>query len=278
MKEAPLPRRLDLGYALAREEREEESQRTMSRRILLVRHMPGERDDRVSRLLAERGFELETVQVSEGQPLPEPDERYLGAVVFGGAQMASEAEKIAYLNAELSWIERWLAADKAYLGICLGAQMLARALGARVARHPEGLSEIGFFPLRPTQAGRSLLPEELTVYHWHSEGFDLPRDSELLAEGTLFPQQAFRCGRRAFGLQFHPEVTEKIIHDWLEAAAHMLTYPGAQPRERQLAELHRLPSLWRWLEGFVENWLILAQGKPAPAAPTRSLATPSGQS
>ncbi len=105
---------------------------------------------------------------------------------------------------------------KPLLGVCLGAQMLARHLGHRVYRHPEGKVEIGYYPIVPTEAGEALCaaPFPTHVYQWHREGFDLPRGATLLAAGSDFEAQAFRYGPAAYGLQFHPEVTYAMMCRW----------------------------------------------------------------
>ncbi|HLS69689.1 MAG TPA: gamma-glutamyl-gamma-aminobutyrate hydrolase family protein [Kiloniellales bacterium] len=225
----------------------------MRGKILLVRHMPNARVDRVARELAERDFELETVNVAEGQALP-PQEAFDAAVIYGGAQMVEQASELNYLRDELKWIENWLRTDKPLLGICLGSQLLAHTLGGSVGPHKEGLSEIGFYPVTPTEAGRTLIPQDLMVYHWHLQGFEAPRSAELLATGQTFENQAFRYGR-AYGLQFHPEITSDIQKSWLEEASHMLDHPGAHTREQQLADARRhLTGLGQWLAAFLDHW------------------------
>ena len=102
-----------------------------------------------------------------------------------------------FVRREIDWISVPLREQRPFLGICLGAQMLAMQLGARVAPHPEGRAEIGYYPIRPTPAGLALCPHWPDhVYHWHREGFELPRGAELLAEGGDFPIQAFQIGSR----------------------------------------------------------------------------------
>lgn len=236
----------------------------MTDTVLLVRHMPGERQDRVAESLIRRGYALEQVWVAEGQPLPEPEPRHAGAVVYGGAQMASRVEEHGYLVDELSWIERWVGAGKPYLGICLGAQMLARAAGARVAPHAEGLSEIGYVPIAPSDAAPGFVPAGLSVYHWHSEGFELPAGGELLARGQVFENQAFRLGERVYGLQYHPEVTLEMMEAWMTEAADMLSRPGAHPAEVQRADAARHHGrLGDWLEGFLDGWIGRRAPQPA---------------
>jgi GMP synthase (glutamine-hydrolysing) len=228
----------------------------MTSRAALIRHGKNERDDRVARALMARGFELDQRFVALGQPFPELDEGHEVCVVYGGPQMASAAEETDYLAEELRWIDRWLAAQRPFLGICLGAQMLARSQGARVAKHREGLNEIGYVEVHPTPRGREIVPEPMHVYHWHTEGFEVPPGAELLATGRTFENQAFRLDARSYGLQFHPEVTLEMMESWMSEAGHMLSWPGAQEREVQLdhASRHHAP-LGAWLEGFLDRLL-----------------------
>ena len=109
-----------------------------------------------------------------------------------------------WIAREIDWIGLALAADRPFLGVCLGAQMLAKHLGGEVGPHGGGQVEIGYYPIRPTPAGAELGRWPPQVYQWHREGFTLPRDCRLLASGDTFENQAFRYGDRAFGIQFHP--------------------------------------------------------------------------
>jgi GMP synthase (glutamine-hydrolysing) len=218
--------------------------------------MPGKRDDRVSAWLAAAGYQLDWRLTPEGDPLPEADEGHAACVVYGGAQSANDGDDKPYIADVLDWIPRWLDAGRPFLGLCLGAQLLAKAHGARVERHPEGLHEIGYVPVQPTVAGRDFLSDRLYVYHWHNEGFDLPEGAELLVEGPTFPNQAFRLDERTYGLQFHPETTPTIFTRWMDEAGHLLDEPGAHGRERQLAdaEIHDA-QLAGWLDGFMQRWV-----------------------
>ncbi len=163
-----------------------------------------------------------------------------------------------WLRREIDWIKVPLKEEKPLLGICLGAQMLARHLGHRVYMHPEGKVEVGYYPIQPTEAGRSLcatpFPEK--VYQWHREGFDLPCGATLLASGEDFEAQAFRYGPRAYGLQFHPEVTYAMMCRWTIAGADRMCMPGAQPRHLHLEGWYRHDAaVERWSDAFLGRWI-----------------------
>lgn len=241
----------------------------MSKTVLLVDHPVGKRDDRAARMLADRGYALRWCSPGKGDTLPERGDEFCGAVVYGGPESANDGDSKPYIRREIDWIGRWVAGGRPLLGICLGAQLLARALGARVAPHPQGLHEIGYVPVSPTEAGDGFLGAGLHVYHWHKEGFEVPEGAELLAVGPTFPNQAFRYGRRVYGLQFHPEVTRKVLVRWMEEAGHMLSAPGAHGAERQLADAQRFDApMSRWLEGFLDSWLSeQGIGAERPAGP-----------
>lgn len=229
----------------------------MTGSVLLVQHMHDRRDDRVSSHLARRGFALEWCKPLHGDALPDRHSQHEAVVVYGGVQSVNDAGHCAAMRAEIDWIRRWVDAGRAYLGLCLGGQLLARALGARVGPHPEGLHEVGFVPIRATDAGRAYLPASLHVYQWHHEGFEIPDGAELLAAGEVYPNQAFRFGRRAFGLQFHPETTPRMRGDWMDDAVHALQAPGAQPRACQEADAMRFDGpMGDWLTGLLDTHLL----------------------
>jgi GMP synthase (glutamine-hydrolysing) len=227
--------------------------------VLLIQHMDDGHDDRVARHLSRRGFVLEWRNPSRGDALPQRHADYAAAVVYGGIQSVNDAERLDYMRAELDWIEAWAAAGRPYLGLCLGGQLLARAMGARVAPHSGGLHEVGFVPVMPTAPGRRYFPASLHVYQWHHEGFEIPDGAEALATGETYPNQAFRAGPRAFGLQFHPEATPRMRRAWFDDAGHMLLAPGAHPRARQEADAKRFDApMEAWLKTLIDTHLLPA--------------------
>jgi GMP synthase (glutamine-hydrolysing) len=134
--------------------------------------------------------------------------------------------------------------------------MLAMHLGARVAPHPQGRAQMGYYPIRPTRAGIEVCPDWPDhVYHWHREGFELPGGAELLAEGSDFPVEAFQSGH-AFGFQFHPDVTYAMMHRWTTRGHARLDLPGARPRHHHFTDRAVHDVVERaWLMQFLGGWL-----------------------
>ncbi|MEO3430601.1 hypothetical protein AAFN88_17230 [Pelagibius sp. CAU 1746] len=224
--------------------------------ILLIDHPVGRRDDRASAILREMGYGIEWCSPGKGDTLPPVDNGHGAVVVYGGAESVNEAESKPYIREEIDWIGRWAESGRPFLGICLGAQMLARSLGAPVNRHRDGLHEIGYVKVEPTPVAEDFMDEAMHVYHWHNEGFDVPACAELLASGPVFPNQAFRYGEKAYGIQFHPEVSRPVMQRWMHEAGHMLEEPGAHPSEVQLADSERFDApMEAWLRRFLAGWL-----------------------
>ncbi len=222
--------------------------------ILIIVHQAHSSPGRIGERLQKRGYHLDVRRPALGEPLPGSLEDYAGAVVFGGPMSAND--DLPFIRAEIDFMAKALAARMPLLGICLGGQMMAKALGARVLPHHEGTCEIGYYPLAATDAGEALLPWPSHVYHWHSEGFELPPGADLLATGEVFPNQAFRYGANAFALQFHPEVTREMMCLWTVRGAQSLSKRGAQPGQAHLDGWQRYDSaVCRWLDGFLDVWL-----------------------
>jgi GMP synthase (glutamine-hydrolysing) len=226
----------------------------MQHSILIVLHQEHSTPGRVGNALLQLGYRLDVRRPRFGDRLPETMRDHAAGIIFGGPMSANDEDD--FIRREIDWIAVPLREDKPFLGICLGAQMCARQLGARVFRHPNGHAEIGYYPIRPTAAGLSVVEEwPECVYQWHREGFELPDCAELLAEGDTFEVQAFRCGR-AYALQFHPDVTHAMIHKWTTLGHERMALPGAKPRDTHFADRAVYDySARAWLSVFLERWL-----------------------
>lgn len=218
--------------------------------VLIVLHQERSSAGRVGQMLIDKGFPLDIRRPVLGDPLPDTLTGHSGAVIFGGPMSANDPEP--YIRRETDWIEVPLKENKPFLGICLGAQMMVRHLGGTVAPHRNGLTEIGWYRVRATEHGRLLMQWPKMVYHFHAEGFDLPRGAQLLAEGDAYPNQAIRYGENAWGLQFHAELTRSMMQRWVVHGEHRFVMPNAQQgREHLEGRMIFDPPLKEWLWTFL---------------------------
>lgn len=217
-------------------------------------------------MLPDRGFKLDVRRPRFGDPLPETLAEHAGVIIFGGPMSANDSDD--YVRREIEWTAVPLKEDKPFFGICLGAQILARALGAGVGHHPQGLVEVGYYPIRPTPQGEQLLDWPDHMYQWHREGFDLPAGSTRLASSDTFENQAFRYGRAAFAVQFHSEVTHQMMCRWTTRGHERLQLPGARPRHEHFEgrSIHD-GKVRAWLEAFLDLWTGLMEPPGRASAP-----------
>ncbi len=238
---------------------------------MLVKHSSS-REDRIKRQLVERGVHVTWACPTDGDRLPADDGGYDLVVVYGGPQSAND--DTPWLRTERAWIRSWVEGGGLFLGLCLGAQLLARALGGRVQPHPESRHEVGYRCICPTPAGAGMFPSKLFVYQWHTEGFEIPPGGELLARGETFPNQAFRYGEHAYGLQFHPEVDSRAVRSWSEPGEHLRTDLGAHSHERQLADAECYDAaVAAWSARFLDRYILSQLGRPAVSSAPAVTAT-----
>jgi len=227
-----------------------------ARKVLIVLHHKDSTSGRLGRLLRRQGYGLDCRRPPYDDPLPKTLKDYAGVIIFGGSMSANDQH--AWIRREIGWIDVPLKEKVPFIGICLGAQMLARHLGHRVQPHAEGRVEIGYYPVRPTDYGQRLCecPFPGHVYQWHREGFDLPRGASLLAEGEDFEAQAFRYNESAYGFQFHPEVTFSTLCRWALTTRRRLVEPGARPRHRHFEGwIRHDAAVARWSKAFLARWI-----------------------
>jgi len=226
------------------------------RPVLIVLHQERSSPGRVGQLLVEKGYRLDIRRPVLGDKLPSTLAKHAGAVVFGGPMSANDPDD--FVKTEINWLDVPLREKRPLLGICLGAQMLVRQLGGKVQANTDGSTEIGWYPLHATEKGRMLMHWPRMVYHFHREGFDLPHGAELLAQGDAYPNQAFRYGGHAWGLQFHAELTRAMMHRWVVHGAHRFILPNAQQgREHLEGRMLFDAPLKAWLNEFLD--IVFAQ-------------------
>jgi GMP synthase (glutamine-hydrolysing) len=210
-------------------------------KLLVFQHSACEPLGVLDPLLRRSGFRIRYVNFGR-DPLAEVDvSRYDGLVVLGGSMNVDQADRFPHLLTEISILRKALERDMPILGICLGAQLLAAALGAAV--RPNAVREIGWYPLEPQAAagGDRLLRHfdgSQHVFQWHAYTFDLPPGAVHLAATATCRNQAFRYGDRAYGLQFHLEADELLIRRWL-AVPEYLEEAGKVRAAQVLRETHR---------------------------------------
>ncbi len=186
--------------------------------VLVLRHEPNVSMGSIAAVLAENGLAPHQIDLFEDVPRDLPWDKAAGLIVLGGAMSANDREDFSFLAAELDWLREAVQRNLPTLGICLGAQLLAKALGAEVYRN--SLPEIGWYEveLLPATAGDRLFcgrAAKETVFHWHNDTFHLPAGAVQLAASPACRQQAFRFGETAYGLQFHVEMVPELMELWL---------------------------------------------------------------
>jgi GMP synthase-like glutamine amidotransferase len=190
--------------------------------VLVLQHIACEPPAVYEDVMRERGWQITRVELDEGEQLP--DWRAFDAIVaMGGPMGVYERDAHPWLDREVAAIGEAVRAGTPFFGACLGVQLLAAALGGRVYLGPE--PEVGVLPVRLTAAGEEdpvtgALPSEVLTLQWHQDTFDLPDGAVQLMESDAYPNQAFRFGRHAYGVQFHLEVDEPLADEWARVPAY----------------------------------------------------------
>ncbi|QEZ46743.1 glutamine amidotransferase [Cupriavidus oxalaticus] len=198
----------------------------------VIQHLAFEHAGVIGNALRARGHALRVFQAGVDDLRPIADEPADLLLILGGPIGVYETDAYPWLKGEIALIRQRLAAGGKMIGVCLGAQLIARAAGARV--YP-GTREIGWAPIEPTPAGRDSALGELAaasweVLHWHGDTFDLPPGAELLASTAAVTNQAYAIGNQVLALQFHPEVMPGDIEAWLIGHTVELGKAGIDPR------------------------------------------------
>ena len=234
-------------------------------KVLVFQHVPFEPLGTLDPLLKEAGFRIRYVNFGrEATQRPRLD-RYEALIVLGGPMNSDQIDTFPNLLTEIDILREAVSRDMSVLGICLGAQLLAKALGGDVARNPE--REIGWCDVEMTSAGLedpvlSTFAPVQEVFQWHEDGISLPPDVQVLARSPASPVQAFRHAEHVYGFQFHLEVNRPLIERWLTVPAHQQTLEQERGRvdpdairrqtETSIGPLERLSrkTFTRWIERF----------------------------
>lgn len=193
-----------------------------NQKINVIRHLAFEDLASLAPVLQAKGYQINYIEAADYALAP-GDLIHTGVmsdellIILGGPISVNDSAEFPFIEAEIALLKKRIAADKPTLGICLGAQLIARALGAEV--YPGEEVEIGWYDIDLTAAGeqsalRYLNAEHCSMFHWHGEGFDLPAKATRLASSEKFPNQAFSFADNVLALQFHPEITQRGMEQW----------------------------------------------------------------
>ena len=206
--------------------------------VHILQHVPFEGPGSIADWLSQKGAHVTWTRCFDPAPLPAPAGIDL-VIALGGPMSVNDEAEFPWLRAEKRFIAEAIANHQAVLGICLGAQLIASALGARV--YPGAEKEIGWFPIsaEPAAPGSFAFPAHDDVFHWHGETFDLPAGAVRLASSVACRNQAFQLGTHVIGLQFHLETTPESAAALIKnCAGELVSHRYIQPE----ADLHNAPA------------------------------------
>ena len=228
------------------------------KKVLYVFHQKTSVAGDVGKKFENRGFYADIIRPPLGDILPNELSSYSAIVIFGGPMSVNDDDQ--FIRDEIKWMKKVIDSKIPFLGICFGAQILAKYLGCDVVKNKNKLSEIGFFEIEPIGEGNQMFNNHNVFYQFHTEGFELPDGCQLLARGNVFQNQAFRY-QNCYALQFHPEVNFFVHLRWLFLVLikkpRILFHKGSQNLFYQLyLRIKYNKSISLWLDSFFDNYLL----------------------
>ena len=189
-------------------------------KVIIIKHIDIEGPGTIGDFLDCNDIPYREIDIFNGEPLPDSLSEISAVIVLGGPMNVYEEDKYPFLKQEDEFLKEVIEEGLPTLGFCLGAQLIAKAKGAIVRKAPQ--KEIGWFKISLNRNGSSdplfqEFPREIDVFQWHGDTFDIPDGAVKLAESELCSNQAYRIGDNIYGLQFHVEVTDEMIYQWIDA-------------------------------------------------------------
>ena len=226
------------------------------KRAVAIRHVMYEDAGTLANVLAEKQIHLDYVDAGTTDLAQLNNQEIDLLIILGGAISANDEATYPCIKQELALIKERLLADRPTLGICLGAQLIAKALGSEVkGGHAY---EFGWFPLTATTDDPLLAhftSQGVTMFHWHYETFDLPEGATLLASSALYKNQVYRWGKNTLGLQCHPEVQAETLENWLIGNAFEISHAGLDVNALREEIRLKAPLLETATASFFTDWL-----------------------
>jgi GMP synthase (glutamine-hydrolysing) len=237
--------------------------------IFGVYHSPTENAGLIAEIIREKNIRFREVRLYDGDGLPRDTSDLEGLVIMGGPMNVDDVDNYPFLMPELQLIENVLRDGKPILGICLGSQLIAKALGSRV--YPNKVREVGWHPIQLTSEAQSdplfnKFPSMLNVLHWHGDTFDLPEGAVRLASSVDCENQAFRWGENTYGLQFHLEATPAMVKLWTKSKQDAAYVKSAGESVKTI--LKETPAAFNQLkphaEAFISSYLTAITSRLLP--------------
>tara|TARA_B110000495_G_C22987052_1_gene580804 strand:+ start:671 stop:1369 length:699 start_codon:yes stop_codon:yes gene_type:complete len=228
------------------------------KKVLLILHQKKSIAGDIGIKLNKRGYDLTYCRPPLGDSLPIDLDIFSLVVIFGGPMSANDND--SYIIKEIEFMKLIIESNIPYLGICLGAQFLAKYLGSDIKKNKLNLSEIGFYEIQPSKYGQEIFKNQKIFYQFHTEGFEVPSSCKILAYGERFKYQAFQY-KNCYAFQFHPEVNFRMHLRWfffvLLKKPMILFSNGSQNIFYQIFLRFKYNrSMSNWLDNFIDNYLL----------------------